>query len=114
MMVDLVRTFIAEGVASGVHDVSDGGLLPAIAEMAMAAGIGAELDRPPTAAHAFWFGEDQGRYVLTVEPGVAETVMARARAAGGPARQLGFAGGHALALEEERPILGAKFRECLQ
>ena len=111
---DLVRTLIAEGVASAVHDVSDGGLLPAIAEMAMAAGIGAELDRPPTAAHAFWFGEDQGRYVLTVEPGVAETVMARARAAGVPARQLGLTGGDALTLEGERPILVAKLRECFE
>src|SRR5258705_456765 len=111
---DLVRTLIAEGVASAVHDVSDGGLLPAIAEMAMAAGIGAELDRPPTAAHAFWFGEDHGRYVLTVEPGVAETVMARARAAGVPARQLGLTGGDALTLEGERPILVAKLRACFQ
>src|SRR5260221_650068 len=111
---DLVRTLIAEGVASAVHDVSDGGLLPAIAEMAMAAGIGAELDRPPTAAHAFWFGEDQGRYVLTVEPGGAETVMARARAAGGPARQRGLTGGDALTLEGERPILVAKLRECFE
>ena len=65
-----------------MHDVSDGGLLVALAEMAMASGIGAELDRPPLAAHAFWFGEDQARYVVTVKAGVAETVMARARAAG--------------------------------
>src|SRR5262249_47805521 len=56
---DLVRALIAEGIAVAVHDISDGGLLVAIAEMAMAAGIGAELDRAPLAAHAFWFGEDQ-------------------------------------------------------
>ncbi|HKF09682.1 MAG TPA: phosphoribosylformylglycinamidine synthase subunit PurL [Xanthobacteraceae bacterium] len=108
---DLVRALIAEGIASAVHDVSDGGLLPAIAEMAIASGIGAELDRPPIAASAFWFGEDQGRYVLTVEPGVAETVMARAHAAGVPARQLGLTSGDALTLEGERPILVAKLRE---
>jgi phosphoribosylformylglycinamidine synthase subunit PurL len=108
---DLVRALIAEGIASAVHDVSDGGLLPAIAEMAVASGIGAELDRPPMAAYAFWFGEDQGRYVLTVGPGVAETVMARADAAGVPARQLGLTGGDALTLEGERPILVAKLRE---
>src|SRR5262249_28287476 len=67
---DLVRALIAEGIAVAVHDISDGGLLVAIAEMAMAAGIGAELDRAPLAAHAFWFGEDQARYVVTVAPGV--------------------------------------------
>src|SRR5437660_1033481 len=82
---DLVRALIAEGIATAVHDVSDGGLLVAIAEMAMASGIGAELDRPPLPGHAFWFGEDQARYVVTVAPGVAETVLARARAAGVPA-----------------------------
>src|SRR5262249_46231066 len=69
---DLVRALIAEGIAGAVHDISDGGLLVAIAEMAMASGIGAELDRAPLAAHAFWFGEDQARYVVTVAAGVAE------------------------------------------
>ena len=108
---DLVRALIAEGIALAVHDVSDGGLLVAIAEMAMASGIGAEFDRAPLAAHAFWFGEDQGRYVVTVAAGVAETVMARARAAGVPARQIGLTGGDALTLEGERPILVAKLRE---
>ena len=102
---------IAEDIASAVHDVSDGGLLPAIAEMAMASGIGAELDRPPLPAHAFWFGEDQARYVITVAPGVAEAVLVRARAAGVPARQLGLTGGDALTLEGERPILVARLRE---
>ena len=106
-----MRALIAEGIATAVHDVSDGGLLVALAEMAMASGIGAELDRAPLAAHAFWFGEDQGRYVVTVEAGVAEKVMARARAAGVSARQIGLTGGDALTLPGERPILVAKLRE---
>ena len=108
---DLVRALIVEGVASAAHDVSDGGLLVALAEMAMAGGIGAELDRPPLAAHAFWFGEDQGRYVVTVKPSVAEKVLLRARSSGIPARQLGFTGTDALTLQDERPILVAKLRE---
>jgi phosphoribosylformylglycinamidine synthase len=108
---DLVRALIAEGIATAVHDVSDGGLLVAVAEMAMASGIGAELDRAPLAAHAFWFGEDQGRYVVTVDAGVAEKVMMRARAAGISARQIGLTGGDALTLQDERPILVAKLRE---
>jgi phosphoribosylformylglycinamidine synthase subunit PurL len=108
---DLVRALIGEGLATAVHDVADGGLLVALAEMAMTSGIGAELDRPPLAAHAFWFGEDQARYVVTVAAGVAEKVMARAHAAGIPARQLGLTGGDALTLLDERPILVAKLRE---
>jgi phosphoribosylformylglycinamidine synthase subunit PurL len=108
---DVVRALIGEGIATAVHDVSDGGLLVALAEMAMAADIGAELDRPPLAAHAFWFGEDQARYVVTVALAAAEQVMARMRAAGVPVRQLGVTGGDALTLEGERPILVAKLRE---
>lgn len=58
-----VRALIASGKASAVHDISDGGLLVAVAEMALAGGIGAELDITLTTARAF--GEDQGRYLVT-------------------------------------------------
>jgi phosphoribosylformylglycinamidine synthase len=108
---DLVRALIVEGTASAAHDVSDGGLLVALAEMAVASGIGADLDRAPLAAHAFWFGEDQGRYVVTVKASMAERTMLRARSAGIPVRQLGFTGGNALTLQGERPILVAGLRE---
>src|ERR1700686_5410320 len=108
---DLVRALIAEGIATAVHDVSDGGLLVALAEMAMASGIPAELDRAPLAAHAFWFGEDQGRYVVTMNAGSAGKVLLRARAADVPVRQLGFTGGDALTLQDDGPILVAKLRE---
>jgi phosphoribosylformylglycinamidine synthase len=108
---EFVRELIAEGIATAVHDVSDGGLLVALAEMAIASGIGAELDRAPLAAHAFWFGEDQGRYVVTTAAARAERIVQRAMAAGIPARQLGMTGGDALTLEGERPILIAVLRE---
>ena len=51
---------------SAVHDISDGGLLVAVAEMALAGGLGVALDAAPEGlpAHAVWFGEDQGRYVV--------------------------------------------------
>ena len=63
---DFVRAAILGGGVSACHDVSDGGLLVALAEMVMAGGIGLVLSPAPTAqaAHAFWFGEDQARYVL--------------------------------------------------
>jgi phosphoribosylformylglycinamidine synthase subunit PurL len=59
---DLVRKLIATGKVTAVHDVSDGGLLVAIAEMALAGGIGAKLDMLNTKNA---FGEDQGRFVIT-------------------------------------------------
>jgi len=108
---DFVRALVGEGAATAVHDVSDGGLLVALAEMAMASGIGADLDRTPLAAHAFWFGEDQGRYVVTVKASLAERTMQRARSAAIPARQLGFTGGDALTVQDDRPILIATLRE---
>ena len=110
MLGPLLR-YVGEGAATAVHDVSDGGLLVALAEMAMASDIGADLDRAPLAAHAFWFGEDQGRYIVTVKASLAERTMLRARSAGVPARQLGFTGGDALTVQDDRPILIATLRE---
>jgi phosphoribosylformylglycinamidine synthase len=86
---DFVRARILAGEVLACHDVSDGGLLIAIAEMALAGDIGAALlpapdDIPP---HGFWFSEDQARYVLAVRDGAA--LIARATASGIPARLLG-------------------------
>jgi phosphoribosylformylglycinamidine synthase len=111
---DFVRALIAEGAATAVHDVSDGGLLVALADMAMASGIGAALEAPPIAPHAFWFGEDQARYVLTAESDAAARILERASASGVPARKLGTTGGDALTLVGERPILVAKLSEAFE
>jgi phosphoribosylformylglycinamidine (FGAM) synthase-like enzyme len=61
---DFVRGLIGSGTVSAAHDLSDGGLLVALAEMAMASGMGATLDpeKGDVPRHAFWFGEDQARY----------------------------------------------------
>ncbi len=92
---DAVRAEIIAARVSACHDVSDGGLLVALAEMAMAGGIGATVSAPAgIPAHAFWFGEDQGRYVLTTSD--PDGVAARLRAAGVPVRRLGSTGGAAL------------------
>jgi phosphoribosylformylglycinamidine synthase len=110
---DLVRSLIADGTATAVHDVSDGGLLLAVAEMAIASGMGARLEAGPSdlPAHAFWFGEDQGRYVLTVQAQDVAGVVARGRAADVPVRVLGVTGGDALTLPHERPMLVANLRD---
>jgi phosphoribosylformylglycinamidine synthase subunit PurL len=103
---DFVRALIGEGVATAVHDVSDGGLLVALAEMAMAAGIGAQLTAPVgVSPHAFWFGEDQARYVITVRGGDAQNVISRAAAGRVPVTRLGHTGGDAVAVSGDRPVL---------
>lgn len=63
-----VRQLIASGTVSAVHDVSDGGLLVALTEMALAGKKGCTLSAMMNTVQAF--GEDQGRYVLTSAPGV--------------------------------------------
>ena len=60
---EFVRELIADSRVSAVHDVADGGVLVALAEMAMASGIGCTLDSLNDAASAF--GEDQSRYLVT-------------------------------------------------
>ena len=65
---EFVRELIARGQVTAVHDISDGGALVAIAEMALASGLGAHVyDNPPGPNDtARLFGEDQGRYIVTV------------------------------------------------
>ena len=100
---DLVRGLIRDGLITAAHDVSDGGLLVAVAEMAIASGIGAVLEQPSgIPAHAFWFGEDQARYVITTKQ--SQPVLERARAVGVPVVPLGATGGTLLAIAGERPL----------
>ncbi len=64
---EFVRELIEAGLVSAVHDVSDGGLAVALAEMALSNSLGAEVEaHPDYSAAAWWFGEDQGRYLVTV------------------------------------------------
>ena len=116
---EVVRALIRDRLVSAVHDLSDGGLLIAIAEMAMASGIGATLDAPPAGvpAHAFWFGEDQGRYVLTTAQARAGEVVARANAAGVPLMRIGATAGDTIRMPGERALrvadLNARFESWL-
>ncbi len=109
---DFVRRLIRKGRLSAVHDVSDGGLLVAVAEMALAGGLGAELDAAPAGlpAHAIWFGEDQGRYVIAAGPGEVSSILQEAAKAQIPARRLGKVTGEALKLPGEAPLSLAALR----
>ncbi len=69
----IIHELIADGLVNAVHDLSDGGLAVALAEMALSGGIGAEADLAGNSEYTaaqWWFGEDQGRYLVTV-PDVA-------------------------------------------
>jgi phosphoribosylformylglycinamidine synthase subunit PurL len=103
---DLVRGLIRSGCVSAVHDVSDGGLLVAIAEMALAGARGVELEQlpAPLPPHALWFGEGQARYVVAASPDQADAIHKAAAVAKVPLRMLGRVGGDAIRLEGEAPL----------
>ncbi|HEY1385859.1 MAG TPA: AIR synthase related protein, partial [Dongiaceae bacterium] len=109
---DFIRTQILAGTVTACHDCADGGLLVALAEMAMAGDLGAALRTPETAVpgHAFWFGEDQARYVATVTMGDAERFLSDARKAGVPVTVLGETGSNSLTLVDSGTISVADLR----
>ncbi|MFC5393395.1 phosphoribosylformylglycinamidine synthase subunit PurL [Bosea vestrisii] len=109
---EFVRSLITAGRLTACHDLSDGGLAVALAEMAMAKGIGATIEALPAGpTHAVLFGEDQGRYLLSLPTGAAEAVVAEAKAAGVPAEIIGKTGGSVLALPGEAAVSIADLRK---
>ena len=96
---EFVARLIADGLATAVHDVADGGLVVTLAEMALAGGLGAKIDGHLTVGDAF--GEGQGRYVVTMAPGhgLLEAPVAM--------RSIGTTGGDALTLDNATISLAA-------
>jgi phosphoribosylformylglycinamidine synthase len=110
---DFVRSQILAGTVTACHDCADGGLLVALAEMAMAGDLGATLRAPDglaMPAHAFWFGEDQARYVVTVTMSDAERFLGEAAKAGVRVTVLGETGSGALTLVDSGTISVADLR----
>ncbi|MEA3021033.1 MAG: phosphoribosylformylglycinamidine synthase subunit PurL, partial [Actinomycetota bacterium] len=79
----IVRQLVLDGVLSGVHDVADGGVAKALAEMAARSGVGARV------AYADAFDESAGRVVVCVAPGVEV-----------PGVEIGVAGGDRLVIAD--------------
>ena len=61
---------IGRGMLRCAHDVSDGGLLVALAESALFSGLGLRCPgiTSPVSREAFYFGESQGRVIISVAP----------------------------------------------
>src|SRR6186997_553338 len=109
---DCVRGLIRSGDVSAVHDVSDGGLLVAIAEMALAGNLGVELDDlpAPLPAHGLWFSEDQAGFVVAASPEKADAIHKAAAMAKVPVRLLGKVGSDSIKLQSEAPLPIASLR----
>jgi phosphoribosylformylglycinamidine synthase subunit PurL len=105
---DFVRSLIQQQRVSAAHDISDGGLAVALAEMAIAGGTGASIAIPADVPdHAFLFGEDQARYVLAAAPHQADAIRSAARSAGIACEILGVTGANTLTLDGAPAILVA-------
>ncbi|OFW87432.1 MAG: phosphoribosylformylglycinamidine synthase II [Alphaproteobacteria bacterium RIFCSPHIGHO2_12_FULL_45_9] len=94
---DFVRANIMDGTITACHDVSDGGLLVAVAEMAMAGQIGATVESADSNLAGFWFGEDQSRYVVTTKD--ADHLISAAKTAGIPILKIGTTSGKSLVVD---------------
>jgi phosphoribosylformylglycinamidine synthase len=113
---EFVRRLISEGLVTAVHDVSDGGVLVAVAEMALAGGFGVDIEpewvtkelrpqvveglRQLTLARLIFqmFGEDQGRYLVTSSHAEDYRALEAAQTAGIPCRYLGRVGGDSISI----------------
>ena len=93
-LLDLVRGLVTDRLVTAVHDVSEGGLGVALAEMALASGVGCVIEG--IAGHAPLFSEAPSRVVVTTEPAARAQVDERATTAGVPSTVLGRAGGERL------------------
>ena len=109
---DFVRVLMGEGHVSACHDISDGGLLVAVAEMALAGDVGAEIPLPDSELVALdWlFGEDQGRYVI--QTAYEDAVLKAALCANVPAIVIGRTGGTSLTVSGHHSISVMTLREA--
>ncbi len=113
---DFVRDLIHDGIALAVHDISDGGLLVAVAEMALAGKKGVALCEPKECdhPHAFWYGEDQGRYVVALNADNADKVITSALKAKVPVTRIGKTAGDQLTIGDTNTISLKELNEAFE
>ena len=109
---DFVRGLIEAGRVITCHDISDGGMFVALAEMALAAlsegrEIGATIDLPDdgVALHGWLFGEDQARYLISTDAATAESIIEDGEKANISVKVIGLSGGATLTLRGSDAIL---------
>lgn len=95
-LLRLTAALALEGDATGLHDVSDGGLAVALAEMALSSGVGFQADMGAEPDAAALFAEGPSRLLVSARPETAATVRTRAEEAGLRVTPIGTAGGDRL------------------
>ncbi len=66
---EFVLDLIKKNLALSVHDISNGGAIVALAEMCIGANFGIKIEKPKKLNNLFeyFFGEDQGRYLVEID-----------------------------------------------
>lgn len=93
----VVAQLVGSGLVAGAHDIADGGLGVALAEMVAHSGLGATVAR--VADHVDLFSESPSRVVLCVEPDNLTAVLNVCEAAGVATSRIGVAGGDTLSVK---------------
>ena len=108
---EFVRGLIKDGLVSACHDISSGGLLVAITEMALAGGIGCTITScsEQLPSYAWAFGEDQARYLIVSE--YLDQVVKKAQNENVVAEAIGFVGGKYITWEPFGHCLLSNLRE---
>ena len=67
---ETVLKLINKKLIASAHDISSGGLILSLAEMSLSSGYGLKIEKPSKLSNLmeYYFGEDQGRYLLEIEP----------------------------------------------
>lgn len=104
-LVDLVRSLVVDDLVVGLHDVSEGGLALALAEMSARSGLGVNGRAAEGAGAAWLFGESPSRVVACIHPDKVPEVHQRHLDTGVPATFLGTVGGDRFALRDGDRVL---------
>ena len=99
-VVALAGELASRSLLSAMHDLADGGIAVATAEMSIASGVGVAVDFND------WIGlfaEEPHRFIAAVPPGVAGEVERMANQSGVPITKLGSFGGFALRFDNGQP-----------
>ncbi|GAA1503800.1 phosphoribosylformylglycinamidine synthase subunit PurL [Sphaerisporangium rubeum] len=113
-LADVLVTAAARGLLEGSHDVSDGGLGVALAECALAQGVGASVRLPVDDPFTGLFSESAARAIVVVRPEVFEEFAELAASSGVPCYGLGATGGDALVVEDVFTVPVTELRETHQ
>ena len=103
---------IKNHLVQSVHDISEGGLLVALSEMALASKIGAILTTGGNNYSKFWFSEDQARYVVSIKYKKLDKFQQLAKNLSIPIKTIGNASGDSLIIDGKYSITLQELKVC--